>query len=464
VKPRNPSLTGSKTSVRFTQLERMLAPQHRVQIDHAVGDGDVRWLTAGTWKLLAQPRLGRPPSGEQIERFIGPSGEAVVAVADPAESRCWVPFDFDQVYRNYVSEGWREYVSLRALTGRQLNVYYRVKFLIPRSLQVAGRRVFARLGGLPSFPTWPLDLSVDRLLRFYGRCLLAARNSEAEIFRWFWPRSHNAALILTHDVESAEGLRLAIDIADLEEERGFRASYNIVGQTYPIDHGILRELSDRGFEIGLHGLHHDRSLFASRAAFEKQLPTLTAAARSLGARGFRSPSTHRVHDWIAKLPFDYDCSVPHSDPFEPQPGGCCTLWPYFIGDVVELPYTLSQDHTLLTILGERSVDPWIRQVDAIEGRNGLLQCVSHPDPGYLGDPSKRAIYVQLLDSLREREGLWKALPRDVADWWRRRDQAERADPDFSDGVIRLADNDLYSTFEAVPEKGSKTDLGGYEPT
>ena len=240
--------------------------------------------------------------------------------------------------------------------------------------------------------------------------------------------------MLTHDVESAAGLRLAIEIADLEQERGFVSSFNVVGNEYPVDQGILRELRERGFEIGLHGLHHDRSLFSSRAEFERQLPQLADAAQQLGAEGFRSPATHRVVDWLPELPASYDCTMFHSDPYEPQPGGCCTLWPFQLGSLVELPYTLPQDHTLFTLLRQRSVDTWLAQVDAIEQRFGLVQCLSHPDPGYLGNPDNRARYAEFLDALAERHSLWHALPRDVAGWWLRRD--EGSDPELRLGRLR----------------------------
>jgi hypothetical protein len=129
-------------------------------------------------------------------------------------------------------------------------------------------------------------------------------------------------------------------------------------------------------------------------------------------------------DWLGELPVEYDCSIPHSDPFEPIPGGCCSLWPFFIGDVVELPYTLPQDHTLFTLLGRRSTELWEAQVEAIERLNGLVQVISHPDPGYLAEPSNRTVYEQFLDVLRERQGLWKPLPRQVAEWWKQRDRGD----------------------------------------
>ena len=166
----------------------------------------------------------------------------------------------------------------------------------------------------------------------------------------------------------------------------------------------------RGFEIGLHGLRHDHSLFTTHEAFQSQLPAIDDAARSFRAQGFRSPSTHRVHEWLGELPLSWGYTLPHSDPLEPMPGGCCTLWPYFIDDVVEVPYTLTQDHTLFTVLQRKSAADWLRQVEAIERRHGLIHCLSHPDPGYLGDQDNRAFYAELLDAVADRPQLWKPLP------------------------------------------------------
>lgn len=371
------------------------------------------------------------------------------AVRRACDGRVDVPFDLDDAYANYVTERWRAQARVRALTPGQLQLYYRLKRLVPRSLQLRARRALIRRNGVPSFPAWPIEDGVSSLTRFYASCLLAAAEAEQAEFVWFWPAGHRAAAILTHDVESAAGLRQALEVADLEEARGFRSSFNIVGGDYRIDAGIVRELADRGFEIGLHGLHHDRSLFASRDSFERQLPELARAARRLGATGFRSPATHRVIAWLEELPVSYDCSVPHSDPFEPQPGGCCSVWPFMLGRLVELPYTLSQDHTLFTLLGHRTIEPWLAQVEAVEQRHGLIQCLSHPDPGYLGDRDKRALYASFLDALAQRQGIWHALPRDVAGWWRRRAAADPGDPSLPRGTMRRSARG-YATFAPCP--------------
>lgn len=385
------------------------------------GGGERSWLHRDGWQIYT--RVGADRSdGEHIATFSRADAPDVHATID-ANASVSVPFSFSDAYDAYVSESWREASSNRSLSPRALNAFYRAKRLIPRRVQLAARRRLIRSQGVPAFPAWPLDTSVSRLVRFFAACTLRAAELDEGEFTWFWPEAHRAAVILTHDVESVDGIRRVLELADLEEERGFRSSFNF-GAWYEIDPGILRELVSRGFEVGMHGLTHDRQLFASRASFDERLPELAALAERLGAVGFRSPATHRVFPWLAELPIEYDCTLPNSDPYEPQPGGCCSVWPFMIGSVVELPYTLPQDHTLLTLLGERDPQLWLDQTARLSHEFGLIQCVSHPDRGYLGDRDKRAVYGEFLTGLSEQVDLWRALPREVAAWWRQRDTGD----------------------------------------
>ena len=418
-------------------LERLLLPLASPKLDEApTRAASPVWLRADRWSVFARPGLKVGANGVAIERFLQPDGRVLAAVWDGESGTTFVPFSLAEAHANLVSESWRVDGHRKwELTPRQFDFFYRVKRFIPRKTQLAARRMLIRRAGLPAFPRWPLDESLTRLLEFYARCVLLTTGADQASFRWFWPEGRQAAVVLTHDVETEQGLRLALELADLEEARGFRSSFNIVADWYPIDAGILRELRARGFELGVHGVHHDRSMFSSREAFENQKPAVRAAADLFEAQGFRSPATHRVFDWLGELPVAYDCSIPHSDPFEPQPGGCCSLWPFFIGDLVELPYTLPQDHTLFTLLGHRSADLWLRLVGELKKRSGLIQSVTHPDPGYLGDADKRALYLDFLDALKHHDDLWITLPREVARWWRLRD-ASPDDKRVGLGVIR----------------------------
>jgi hypothetical protein len=387
----------------------------------------------------------RHVSGDPIAAFLRDDGSETHAVFDERSGNVIVPFSLAEAYTSYVSEGWRDGVPARGLSQETLAGYYRVRALIPRRVQLAARRRLIRRQGAPDFPAWPCDVSVSLLARFYATCALRVAGAGEGSFVWFWPDGHHAAVVLTHDVENVDGIRLALELADLEQEHGFRSSFNF-GAWYQVDPGILRELHERGFEIGMHGLTHDRALFSSREAFEERLPALAALAERLGAVGFRSPGTHRVSSWLGELPVEYDCTVPNSDPYEPIPGGCCSVWPFSIGPVVELPYTLPQDHTLLTLLRHRSPELWLEQAAVLEREYGLIQCVSHPDPGYLGDSEKRAIYRAFLEGLSERDKLWRALPREAAAWWRLRATSDPTSSGLQLGTAQLEEGRSLAAF------------------
>jgi hypothetical protein len=119
------------------------------------------------------------------------------------------------------------------------------------------------------------------------------------------------------------------------------------------------------------------------------------------------------------MTFEYDSSFPDTDPYEPQPGGCCAVWPYFLGEMVELPLTMPQDHTLYEILRHQDLRLWNDKVDWLEAAGGLVLINVHPD--YMMTSERLRHYEAFLVSMKERAGMWHALPKDVAGWWKDRD-------------------------------------------
>lgn len=180
-------------------------------------------------------------------------------------------------------------------------------------------------------------------------------------------------------MEDAPGHAYVRQVADLEERLGFRSSFNFVAERYPIDHGLLAELRERGFEVGVHGLKHDGKLFSSRQVFEQRVQRINAYLHQWGAVGFRSPLTHRNPEWMQSLAIEYDSSFFDTDPYEVMPGGTMSMWPFFIGHFIELPYTLVQDHTLLVVRGERTPRLWLDKVRQIAHWQGMALLNTHPD-------------------------------------------------------------------------------------
>lgn len=113
-------------------------------------------------------------------------------------------------------------------------------------------------------------------------------------------------------------------------------------------------------------------------------------------------------------------SFPNVAPLDPQRGGCCTVMPYFIGDILELPVTTVQDYTLFHLLNQRSIELWKTQLRMIFKECGLVSLIVHPD--YVREDGTMSVYKELLSHLRGLNGsnVWFALPNEVDRWWRTR--------------------------------------------
>jgi len=302
--------------------------------------------------------------------------------------------------------------------SRAHRLYYQLRPFIPRRATTLARRAGQRTSA-KSFPlAWPIE---DRFVRFL---YAVGERSGASTTRPFWPDSSPFAFVLTHDVERADGQAFVATVARLDEQYGFRSSFNFVPDDYSVDPELARDLQARGFEVGIHGLKHDGKLFSSRGGFERAAKRIAQHARALGAVGFRSPATHRNPCWMQDLEVEYDASFFDTDPFEVMPGGTMSIWPFFCGHFVELPYTLAQDHTLVTVLGEQTPRLWLDKLKFIAQWGGMALVNVHPD--YLRSAVHWHVYEQFLQhmhALRERRSYWHALPREVARWWRTRADA-----------------------------------------
>jgi peptidoglycan/xylan/chitin deacetylase (PgdA/CDA1 family) len=245
-------------------------------------------------------------------------------------------------------------------------------------------------------------------------------------------------VIVTHDVESSAGVENIDAVLEVERRHGIVSSWNFVAEWYPIPSGTFERVRASGCEVGLHGVKHDGLLFRDRAGFEAQLPDIHRYLREWDAVGFRSPATHRNADWMSELGCLYDSSFPDTDPYEPEPGGCCSVFPYFLDGLVELPITMAQDHTLWEILREPGIDLWRHKGDWLIANHGLINVIVHPD--YVLSPERLELYSQLLAYLREQvesDGGWHALPREVASWWKARAQMSVAE---GEATPRTADS------------------------
>jgi hypothetical protein len=339
-----------------------------------------------------------------------------------------LPFSFSEIVGNLRLERYRDQILSRKETFaasepvRKLYAAVRgwLPFTVRRHLQ---RLYFSDPRRLP-FPNWPVDFTVDNIHELYLRLLMQKSGLKRVPFIWFWPEGAPNCVVITHDVETSQGRDFTSQLMDLDESRGFKASIQVIPeQRYEVTNEYVCEIRSRGFELNAHDLNHDGRLFLERQEFLRRAARINTFVHKYGCHGFRAGSMYRNQDWYGAFDFSYDMSVPNVAHLEPMQGGCCTVMPYFVGKIVELPVTTAQDYTVFHILNDYSIELWEQQLELIRRRNGLMSIITHPD--YLIEERARRVYELLLDYVRtmvDSEKIWAALPGDVDMWWRARSE------------------------------------------
>ncbi len=326
------------------------------------------------------------------------------------------PGRLEAVLRRYLSEdagNWR--------LSRKFVCYYQLRRWIPLRLrQLLQER---RNSSMQVEPGW---FCHSRFLKDFNDALTAElAECPNQTLLHPWPDGYSHAAILSHDIETREGVKLVQRLANLEEEFGFRSAWYFVPAKYRIDAGLLADLQQRGHEIGMHGYNHDGKLFFSRKTFEQRARFINQKVAQWNSQGFRSPMMHRELDWMQSLDINYDSSCFDIDPFQAMPGGVGGIWPFLYGKFVELPCTLPQDHTLFITLREQSIDIWRRKLELIRKLRGMALTIVHPD--YLDTPQRWDLYRELLVQWRDSTTAWNCLPQQAAQWWRERHHSEVKD-------------------------------------
>lgn len=334
----------------------------------------------------------------------------------------YLPFDLTEVLDNlrcerYVAD-WRDGYAKSTL----VRLYYFLRPFLSFGMRSYLKRLHLRGRDELPFPRWPVDCSVDNLLE--RLLLLSVRSSERGRIPviWFWPEGASSCAIMTHDVEAQAGHAFCSGLMDIDDSFGIKSSFQIVPEgRYDVSERFLNSFGARGFEVVVHDLNHDGHLYRDREEFLRRAARINCYREQYGAEGFRAAILYRKQVWFDAFKFSYDMSVPNVAQLDPQQGGCCTVMPFFIGNILELPVTTTQDYMLFHVLNDYSVSLWKRQIDLIMEKSGLMNFIVHPD--YIMKTRERAVYEELLAhlvDLREKRNVWITTPGEVNRWWRQR--------------------------------------------
>jgi peptidoglycan/xylan/chitin deacetylase (PgdA/CDA1 family) len=285
--------------------------------------------------------------------------------------------------------------------------------LVPAAIRAAmasvlGRRQRSRTAQWAEFPGWPLDLTADLLSDLAGQ-----------------PRpdfGNRTPVLITHDIDSPEGLRSLVDaFLPIVERAGARSTSYIVPCAWTPDEGAIDDLRRRGHEVGVHGYDHsNRTPFADEAERERRLDAPRAFIDRHEVLGYRAPSLLRTRPLLRGLAtrYRYDSSIPTSGGLFPVPNnGCASARPYMIEGICEIPLTLPRDGSL-RFLGhtpDEILAMWIACSEAIARSGGVVVLLTHCEARFSGNAAMLGVYRRFLDYIEGASNrFWFSSPRDVA--------------------------------------------------
>ena len=371
---------------------------------------------------------GRPAEGYRTLRAEA-ARDGLLSHVRANGSTVLLPFDPTEVIDNLRHEHYARHCSwneLRSGTRLLRDLYYFARPWMSLDIRKHIQRAYISGWEKISFPSWPVDSTVERISERMLLTSMKAMNIDRMPFIWFWPDGARSAVVMTHDVEAQAGYDFCDELMAIDGSFGIKASFQVVpeGSYKPTD-SFLQDIGSRGFEVNVQDLNHDGRLFSNRREFLRRAARINQYGQRYCAKGFRAAVMYRNLAWYDALDFSYDMSVPNVAHLDPQRGGCCTVMPYFVGNILEIPLTTTQDYMLFHLLGDYSTNLWKAQAEAILKKNGLISFLVHPD--YVVENTTRRVYLDLLsylNNLRSQEQLWFALPSEVDRWWRDRSRMQ----------------------------------------
>jgi hypothetical protein len=415
----------SESNTRLLLSERFRCPDELIADFFVKGDlsGEPGFFQLGSDVVC----YGKCSSGDSSPRVTDALYDAQddTSVADAAVH---LPFDAAEVVKNLRFERYTggSASGAKTVVGDDMirRLYYVVRPLLPVALRKHIQRLYFHGWETVPFPLWPVDFSVDKLIERLMILSMKSQGLKRIPFVWFWPDGAYACAIITHDVETLRGVDFSPQLMDLDDSFGIKAAFQVVPEErYPVSEAYLQAIRDRGFEVNVQDLNHDGLLFSHPEVFMERVKRINNYGKKFRAEGFRAAVLYRNADWHDALEFSYDMSIPNVAHLDPQRGGCCTVLPFFVGKVVELPVTATQDYTLFHIFNDYTIRLWKEQISQILQEYGLMNFIIHPD--YVIDQPERQVFSELLQylaQLRSEGELSISLPKDVAEWWRLRSQ------------------------------------------
>lgn len=349
------------------------------------------------------------PDGTSVPALVA-DGEDLVFAFDPVET-------IDHILAERFITPARPATSYIPLPFHALPAPLRT--ILRKGYLVAGRLVSARSQARER--AWPFNASVDSL-----RWMMGARAGDADGPRRAaggpWPGGKRFAVAVTHDVDTPAGQSTIETLSGLDEARGVRSTWYVVGgKSFKHDHALLEGLAGRGHEIGLHGDVHDNMIaLVSGEEVRRRLETCRPFVGRYDVKGFRSPSLYSSPTLrLALKEYGlYDSSVPDVDihsmvaPWR----GCGSVSPFVVDGIIQIPLTMPLDDRLLGMgySPEEIIRLLLDKFERIRALGGVVVVTTHAEPHLYGKPGRIALYDELLASITGDGSAWYATMGEIA--------------------------------------------------
>lgn len=377
-------------------------------------------------RLAAVPAVrsedaGRAAAGRAVLTFQADGAAPVVLCATRPGGEVHWSIDPVAWIRGILAE---DYVSVwaRPITSRiPLFNYSRIPHFLKGALQALQSPLAGVRSRPVAFPRIPLDDLVDVIRRVCAALADPSRRPATEV----WPRGRQAAVTLTHDVDTSWILDdrrcpLLREIVQTEASLGYRSAWYVTADQLSTSKSerALGILAEAGCELGAHGWNHDsKLLYLSAERQEQRVQKIRDRFQGLRLEGIRTPWYCRSEGLFRVLAphFRYDTSVPNASGFfsSDTNSGCCTFFPYRTASgLVELPMTLPPDTALS---GDSGFDALLTGSAEIIEQGGVVVITMHPQPHQSANRPALARYFRFLDRLATRSGdrLWQATPGEI---------------------------------------------------
>lgn len=274
------------------------------------------------------------------------------------------------------------------------------------------------------FPQWPIDSSTDLIYEIYMKQIRKEIKKKIPYVN-FWPNGKKFAVCLTHDLETGAAFSTIEKFRKIERKYGFVSTWNIVAKKYDIDFAKLQQLEKEGCEVALHGYNHNgKTPYLSKEKMKQRLTEAISKFKGFKILSFRSPQLQRSEKFLKCLSeyFICDSSIPDTDiksAFAMR-SGCCSVFPFMINNMVELPLTMPQDFRMIFSLKYSDADYfalWKEKVDYIKSLGGFVNVLTHADPYISGNDKKLAIYEKILKHISKSKNYYSGTMFEIGKWW-----------------------------------------------